>query len=293
VLLIFSETGCGSCRALRPELESWQREYADRLTIAVISSGTYEADLNAQRYRVPVLLQRDREVAAAYRAPATPCAVVVRPGRTNVAAPVCGAEQIRTLAARAAGRPASPTPALTAAPTEEATRPENPPLPTAPGVDGRHALPVVPAHDHEPQRTGIPIGEPAPEFTLPDLEGRPMSLADFRGRPTLLVFWNPGCGFCTDMLAELRERDTAAHEDRGPALVLVSTGDPATNRTLNLHAPVLLEETPAVGPAFGVSGTPMAVLVDAEGRVVSGVAVGAAAVLALTDTAQLLPGGSR
>ena len=29
----------------------------------------------------------------------------------------------------------------------------------------------------------------APDFTLPDLEGRPHSLADYRGKKVLLVFW--------------------------------------------------------------------------------------------------------
>jgi peroxiredoxin len=29
----------------------------------------------------------------------------------------------------------------------------------------------------------------APDFTLPDLEGRPHSLADYRGKKVFLVFW--------------------------------------------------------------------------------------------------------
>jgi len=34
-----------------------------------------------------------------------------------------------------------------------------------------------------------PSGPPAPEFTLPDLEGKMWSLAQFRGRPVVLFFW--------------------------------------------------------------------------------------------------------
>jgi cytochrome oxidase Cu insertion factor (SCO1/SenC/PrrC family) len=29
----------------------------------------------------------------------------------------------------------------------------------------------------------------APEFSLPDLDGRPVALADFRGKVTLVFFW--------------------------------------------------------------------------------------------------------
>ena len=34
------------------------------------------------------------------------------------------------------------------------------------------------------------VGQPAPDFTLPDAAGRPVSLADYRGRkPVVLVFY--------------------------------------------------------------------------------------------------------
>ena len=38
--------------------------------------------------------------------------------------------------------------------------------------------------------TALRIGEPPPDFTLPDAAGRPVSLADFRGKkPVILVFY--------------------------------------------------------------------------------------------------------
>jgi len=33
------------------------------------------------------------------------------------------------------------------------------------------------------------IGQPAPDFTLQDLEGNPVSLSDFKGKPVILNFW--------------------------------------------------------------------------------------------------------
>lgn len=38
--------------------------------------------------------------------------------------------------------------------------------------------------------TALRVGEPAPDFTLPDASGRPVALADYRGRkPVVLVFY--------------------------------------------------------------------------------------------------------
>ena len=52
---------------------------------------------------------------------------------------------------------------------------------------------------------------------------------------------------------------------------------------MGLRSPVLLDQGFSVGSAFGASGTPSAVLVDAKGNIASDVAVGAQAVLALAQ----------
>ena len=62
---------------------------------------------------------------------------------------------------------------------------------------------------------------------------------------------------------------------------MVSAGSEEANREMGLSSPVLLDQKFAAGRAFGASGTPSAVLVDAEGKVASEVAVGAPAVLEL------------
>ncbi|HUB75607.1 MAG TPA: TlpA disulfide reductase family protein, partial [Solirubrobacteraceae bacterium] len=103
VLLVFTDPGCGPCNALLPELGRWRREHAADLTLAVISrrSAAENAAMASEHGLGDVLLQEDREVAAAYAAQATPSALVVsRDGR--IASPLArGAEQIRAMLARA------------------------------------------------------------------------------------------------------------------------------------------------------------------------------------------------
>jgi hypothetical protein len=107
-----------------------------------------------------------------------------------------------------------------------------------------------------------------------------MSVAGFRGYSTLVLFWNPGCGFCARMLDDLKawEQNPPAG---APKLLVISTGTAEDNRAMGLHAPTVLDQSFAAGKAFGASGTPSAVLVDAEGTIASEIAVGAQAVLAL------------
>ena len=47
------------------------------------------------------------------------------------------------------------------------------------------------------ENEGLPVGSPAPDFTLPDASGKSVSLSDFRGKNVMLVFypldWSPAC----------------------------------------------------------------------------------------------------
>jgi len=47
------------------------------------------------------------------------------------------------------------------------------------------------------ENEGLPVGSPAPDFTLPDANGKPVSLSEFRGKNVMLVFypldWSPAC----------------------------------------------------------------------------------------------------
>ncbi len=128
---------------------------------------------------------------------------------------------------------------------------------------------------------GPKIGEPAPDFSRPDLSGQTVRLSDFRGSPTLVLFWRPSCGFCQRMLDDLKAWETNA-PTHAPRLLVVSTDSVASNQAMGLRSPVLLDqEGMSIGRLFGATGTPMAVLVDTEGKIASELAAGAPAVLAL------------
>ena len=106
-----------------------------------------------------------------------------------------------------------------------------------------------------------------------------MTLADPE-RETLVLFWSPDCGFCSSMRDELLEweRDRPA---TAPRLLVVSSGDEEATRAEGFDSTVVLDLDFEVGSAFGAEGTPMAVLLDREGRVASPLTGGAEGVFAL------------
>jgi thiol-disulfide isomerase/thioredoxin len=112
-----------------------------------------------------------------------------------------------------------------------------------------------------------------------------VDLQDFGGEETLVLFWNPGCGFCEQMLPDLKEWEASAQEG-APKLLVVSAGSEEANEGMGLRSTVVLDQQFSAGRAFGASGTPSAVLVDAEGKIASEVTVGAPRVLELAGTRQ-------
>lgn len=80
LLLMFMTPWCGPCSALGPKVAQWQQTLSERLTIAVISSGTAEQNEPFEETGLEnVLLQESWEVAEDYRINGTPTAVFITP----------------------------------------------------------------------------------------------------------------------------------------------------------------------------------------------------------------------
>jgi thiol-disulfide isomerase/thioredoxin len=126
---------------------------------------------------------------------------------------------------------------------------------------------------------GLRVGTEFPDIELDVLDGRPVRLHEFRGRDTLLLFWNPSCGFCRAMREQLLAWErTASHSLR---LVLISSGNVDETRAEGFTSTIVVDPKLAVGKVFGVAGTPMAVLLDRGGRLSTPLAAGGDAVFSL------------
>lgn len=125
--------------------------------------------------------------------------------------------------------------------------------------------------------TGLPIGTPAPEFTLPNLAAQKASLQSLRaeGKPVCLVFASPHCDPCRALLPHLSRwmRDP----NQAFNFVLITRGAPSQNapKLDGLEASrVLLQREFEISNIYGVRSTPAAVLIGPDGRIQSQLAVG-------------------
>jgi thioredoxin-dependent peroxiredoxin len=99
-------------------------------------------------------------------------------------------------------------------------------------------------------------GDPAPDFTLPDQEGNPVSLSGHRGKTVVLYFYpkasTPGC---TTQACGVR--DHRPDYEQADAVVLGVSPDPVKavakfDQKYGLGFPLLADEDHAVAEAYGV-----------------------------------------
>jgi thiol-disulfide isomerase/thioredoxin/uncharacterized membrane protein YphA (DoxX/SURF4 family) len=257
VMLLFTDPHCGPCNALMPQISEWQREHAGELTIAVLTRGSPDDSRTKVREHGigSVWLDDGLSVYTAYQGNGTPGAVLIDSDGRIASPVVAGADGITALVNRAVGAPAVA-------------------VVQVPGGPGAHPAPPPP-----PQPSVPPVGADAPAVELRGLDGEQLPLTE-PDRDTLVVFWNPGCGFCQRMLDDVRAFEQSPPAG-APRLLLISTGSVADNEALGLSAPIALDGSFAAGTAFGTTGTPSAILVDRQGKVASGLAIGAPGVMAL------------
>ena len=125
------------------------------------------------------------------------------------------------------------------------------------------------------------VGQPAPDFTLMDTAGQPVKLSQFKGKPVVLEWNNPGCPFVKkhyqgNMQALQKEvvaqggvwlAINSTRDDSGDYLAPAQLGRWMTEQKASPTA-TLMDEDGKVGQAFAARVTPHMYIVSAQGVLV-------------------------
>jgi len=134
--------------------------------------------------------------------------------------------------------------------------------------------------DANPRVVGV--GEKAPQFSLPNLKGETVQLSDFRGKTVVLEWFNPDCPFVryAHKKGMLKNSMRPRYGPKGKVvwLAINSSGPGKQGHGLRTNSagqgqfkmdyPVLLDESGAVGRAYGATRTPEIFVVNPQGILV-------------------------
>lgn len=111
----------------------------------------------------------------------------------------------------------------------------------------------------------------APDFTLPQLNGQPLTLSSYRGKVVLLDFWATWCVPCreeTPRLVELQQK----YGDRGLQVIGISMDDssdpvPGFYQQFHMNYPVVMGTAKTGEDYGGVLGLPIAFVIGRDGLI--------------------------
>jgi peroxiredoxin len=131
-------------------------------------------------------------------------------------------------------------------------------------IQGKDSIfgPAPPARLHR--------GSPAPDITLPGLDGRTVNLKEYRGKVVFLNIWATWCPTCRE---EMPSMEKLSQELKGEAFeILAVSVDKAGAKAVapfmkahNLSFRVLLDPEGQIARPYGVTGVPESFIINKEG----------------------------
>ncbi len=120
-------------------------------------------------------------------------------------------------------------------------------------------------------KIGTEIGNTAPDFQLAKMDNSPMSLADLRGQPAVLVFWTAWCPVCKEEAPHFNQL-AAQYEPKGVRVLGININDSLARaesgiKEFGIRYAVARDADASVTHRYKVAGTPTIIFLDRNGVV--------------------------
>ena len=120
--------------------------------------------------------------------------------------------------------------------------------------------------------TSLPEGKTAPDFTLENLNGKEVSLSDYRGRLVFLNFWATWCPPCRSEMPSM-EKLYQKFRDEDFVILAVDLRESQNTvkdfaRDYKLNFSILLDSTGKIGDTYGVRAIPTTYLINPQGKLI-------------------------
>jgi len=113
------------------------------------------------------------------------------------------------------------------------------------------------------------VNQPAPDFTLKDVQGKTWNLTDLRGKVVLVNFWATWCPPCQEELPSMEGLHQGMRQAPFQMLTILNNdrADFAQNLALKrgYTFPILLDPESKVAAAYGITGVPETFIIDTQG----------------------------
>jgi peroxiredoxin len=119
----------------------------------------------------------------------------------------------------------------------------------------------------------VAINRPAPDFKLPDLAGRMVSLSDFRGQVVVVNVWATWCPPCVDEMPSL-EKLYRKFKDQGLEILAVSIDSDGIAAVApfmkknGLTFPALIDSQASIQTSYRTTGVPETFIINKKGILV-------------------------
>ena len=130
---------------------------------------------------------------------------------------------------------------------------------------------IIAAAQAAPVLADAKVGQAAPGFTLPSMNGSNLRLKEQRGKVVMVNFWATWCGPCRQEMP-LLDKLYRQYRNKGFQLLGVNIDNDRKNAgnmasKLRVSFPVLFDPEKKVADSYGVSAMPYTVMIDRDGVV--------------------------